>query len=91
VLPGLSDVPRSLAIKSAPAITKSEAATPPLNAFREDSEPTIQPAPDLNTTAPLPPQADPLTRKMADSTEKKMMKKILRTISGNAEASRAHR
>jgi hypothetical protein len=91
VLPGLSDIPSAvLHVKSAPAITKSEAATPPLNAFREDSEPAIQPVPDGNIAAPLPPHADPISQKSADSADKKMMKKILRTISGSAEAPHQH-
>jgi hypothetical protein len=93
VLPGLSDVPSAaLRVNSAPAITKSEAATPPINAFRADSEPTIQPAPDSVTiAAPLPPPSDPISRKTVDSTDKKAMKKILRSISGTADPSRPRR
>jgi hypothetical protein len=91
VLPGLSDIPTAaLHVNSAPAITKSEAATPTLNSFREDSEPAIQPAPDASIDAPLPTQADPIARKTADSTDKKTMKKILRTISGSGEVGRSH-
>jgi hypothetical protein len=93
VLPGLSDVPNSaFHKKSPPAITKTEAATPPLNAFIPDSEPAIQPAPDsVDIAAPLPQQPEALTRKPTDSTEKKAMKKILRTISGATETSRQRR
>jgi hypothetical protein len=93
VLPRLSDVPHPIQVNSAPAITKSEAATPPLNAFKPDSEPMVQPAPEsVDIAAPLPQRSSALPTKTADSTQKKAMKGILRTISGTAtESSRPRR
>jgi hypothetical protein len=92
VLPGLPAVPRS-SIRSrgavrptaaAPLPTESAAATPPYAAFRADSESGIQPAPSVDITAPVPLSGDPLARKMVDSTGKKTLKRILRTIGGTA-------
>ena len=65
--------------------SRSEAATPPYDAFRADSASGIQPAPtSINIAAPAPPNGDSLARKMVDSTGKKTLKRILRTIGGTA-------
>jgi hypothetical protein len=64
--------------------SRSEAATPPYDAFRADSG-AIQPAPtSIDIAAPVPPNGDSLARKMVDSTGKKTLKRILRTIGGTA-------
>ena len=64
--------------------SRSEAATPPYDAFRADSG-SIQPAPaSIDIAAPVPPNGDSLARKMVDSTGKKTLKRILRTIGGTA-------
>jgi hypothetical protein len=64
--------------------SRSEAATPPYDAFRADSA-SIQPAPtSIDIAAPVPPNGDSLARKMVDSTGKKTLKRILRTIGGTA-------
>ena len=94
VMTRLSDLPtRGTRINNAPPITKSEAATPPLNAFVSDSEPPVQAAPEsVEIAAPLPQRSVPLTSKTTDSTDKKALKGILRTISGTAtEPSRTRR
>ena len=73
--------------------SRSEAATPPYDAFRADSA-SIQPAPtSIDIAAPVPPNGDSLARKMVDSTGKKTLKRILRTIGGTAttEATRPKR
>jgi hypothetical protein len=94
VLPGLPGVPRS-GIRStsaarprsaAPLPTESAAATPPYAAFRADSESGIQPAPSMDITAPAALNGDSLAKKMVDSTGKKTLKRILRTIGGTAPA-----
>jgi len=65
--------------------SRSEAATPPYDAFRADSASGIQPAPaSIDIAAPAPPNGDSLARKMVDSTGKKTLKRILRTIGGTA-------
>jgi hypothetical protein len=65
--------------------SRSEAATPPYDAFRADSASGIQPAPtSIDIAAPVPPNGDSLARKMVDSTGKKTLKRILRTIGGTA-------
>jgi hypothetical protein len=93
VLPGLSAVPRSRSAArptSAPLPTESAAATPPYAAFRADSESGIQPAPaSVDIAAPAPLNSDPLARKMVDSTGKKTLRRILRTVSGTAPAEQA--
>jgi hypothetical protein len=62
----------------------SEAATLPYDAFRADSA-SIQPAPtSIEIAAPAPLNSDSLARKMVDSTGKKTLKRILRTIGGTA-------
>jgi hypothetical protein len=94
VLPGLPSVPRAdFGRALAPRLTHTEAATPPLDAFRRDSESVIQPAPKaVEIAAPIPTRPDSLTRKMVDSTGKKTLKRILRTIGGApAEQPRAKR
>jgi hypothetical protein len=64
--------------------SRSEAATPPYDAFRADSG-SIQSAPaSIDIAAPVPPNGDSLARKMVDSTGKKTLKRILRTIGGTA-------
>jgi hypothetical protein len=64
--------------------SRSEAATLPYDAFRADSA-SIQPAPtSIDIAAPAPPNGDSLARKMVDSTGKKTLKRILRTIGGTA-------
>jgi hypothetical protein len=64
--------------------SRSEAATPPYDAFRADSA-SIQPAPtSIDIAAPVPPNGDSLARKMVDSTGKKTLKRNLRTIGGTA-------
>jgi hypothetical protein len=65
--------------------SRSEAATPPYGAFRPDSAAGIQPAPtSINIAAPSPLNGDSLAGKMVDSTGKKTLKRILRTIGGTA-------
>ncbi len=65
--------------------SRSEAATPPYGAFRADSASGIQPAPtSVDIAAPAPLNGDALARKMVDSTGKKTLKRILRTIGGTA-------
>jgi len=74
--------------------SRSEAATPAYGAFRADSASGIQPAPtSIDIAAPAPPNGDSLARKMVDSTGKKTLKRILRTIGGTAttEATRPKR
>jgi hypothetical protein len=98
VLPGLSAVPHGGILSSqrgAPSLeSRSEAATPPLGAFRSESDSGIQPAPEsIDIAAPVPPNSDSLTRKMVDSTGKNALKRILRTIGGTptAEQTRSKR
>jgi hypothetical protein len=63
--------------------SRSDAATPPYDAFRTGSESGIQPAPaSADIAAPAPPSGDSLARRMVDSTGKKTLKRILRTIGG---------
>jgi hypothetical protein len=65
--------------------SRSEAATPPYDAFRADSASGIEPAPtSISIAAPAPLNGDSLARKMVDSTGKKTLKRILRTIGGPA-------
>jgi hypothetical protein len=65
--------------------SRSEAATPPYDAFRADSASGIEPAPtSIDIAAPAPLNSDALARKMVDSTGKKTLKRILRTIGGTA-------
>jgi hypothetical protein len=65
----------------------SEAATPSYGAFRADSASGIQPAPtSIDIAAPAPLNSDALARKMVDSTGKKTLKRILRTIGGTSTA-----
>lgn len=95
VLPGLPAVPRPEVRPPSPAPlpTESAAATPPLGAFRAESESGIQPAPaSVDIAAPIPVSSDSLARKMVDSTGKKTLKRILRTIGGTpAEKPRTKR
>jgi hypothetical protein len=91
VLPGLSAVPRSRGAgrptSAAPLPTESAAATPPYAAFRADSESGIQPAPtSVDIAAPPPLNSDSLARKLVDSTGKKTLRRVLRTIGGTAPA-----
>src|SRR4051812_6823961 len=79
VLPGLPMVSRpSLSTESA-----SQAATPSFEAFRPEPEPILEPAPSSGDIAsPTPVSNDSLTRKMVDSTGKKALKRLLKTIGG---------
>ena len=71
--------------EAAPLESRSEAATPAYDAFRADSASGIQPAPtSISIAAPAPLNGDSLARKMVDSTGKKTLKRILRTIGGTA-------
>jgi hypothetical protein len=75
---------------AAPLPTESAAATPPYGAFQADSASDIQPAPiSVDIAAPTPPSGDSLARRMVDSTGKKTLKRILRTIGGTAPAEQA--
>jgi hypothetical protein len=89
VLPGLPAVPRSAPRPSTaprPSLkSQSEAATPPLGAFQADSEAAIQPAPvSVDIAAPAPLSGDALAKSVVDSTGKKTLKRILRTIGGSS-------
>jgi len=67
--------------------SRSDAATPQYDAFRTGSESGIEPAPaSVDIAAPVAPRGDSLTRKMVDSTGKKTLKRILRSIGGAAAA-----
>jgi hypothetical protein len=82
VLPGIPGVALPGARSSiTPPITQSEAATPVLEAFPRDSESAIQPAPASDIAAPTGPRGDALAKRMVDSTGKKTLKRILRTVS----------
>ena len=71
--------------EAAPLESRSEAATPAYDAFRADSASGIQPAPtSISIDAPAPLNGDSLAKKMVDSTGKKTLKRILRTIGGTA-------
>jgi hypothetical protein len=71
--------------EAAPLESRSEAATPAYDAFPADSGSGIQPAPtSISIAAPAPLNGDSLARKMVDSTGKKTLKRILRTIGGTA-------
>jgi hypothetical protein len=89
VLPGLPAVPRP-ASRSSRLPTESAAATPPLAAFgTESSETTIQPAPSsVNIAAPAPISGAPIATKVVDSTGKKTLTRILRTIDGTSTQTR---
>jgi hypothetical protein len=64
--------------------SQSEAATAPLGAFRTDSGPAVPPAPEaVDIAAPAPISSSPLG-KIVDSTGKKTLKGILRTVAGTA-------
>jgi hypothetical protein len=86
VLPGLPGVPQTnFGRASASQRVHSEAATPPLDAFRGDTAVPIQPAPEaVVIAAPLPERSDSLSRKMVDSSGGRTLKRILRTIGGAA-------
>jgi hypothetical protein len=96
VIPGLPRISRpgashqraqTAAIPDTSLESQSEAATPPLDAFHPEAEPIIQPAPpSAEIAAPVPTGSDSLARKLIDSTNKKQMKRILRTISGTPTA-----
>jgi hypothetical protein len=89
VLPRLPTGPRLPSLES-----RSDAATPPLGAFRAESDTGIQPAPaSIDIAAPVPQSGDSLAKKMVDSSGKKTLKRILRTISGTpaAEQTRSKR
>src|SRR4051794_28022813 len=80
LLPGLPGIsrPTSLSTESA-----SQAATPSFEAFRPEPDPILEPAPASGDIAsPAPASNDSLTRKMVDSTGKKALKGLLKTIGG---------
>jgi hypothetical protein len=78
VLPGLPMTSRPLSTESA-----SQAATPSFEAFRPEPEPILEPAPSSGDIAlPAPVSNDSLARKMVDSTGKKALKRLLKTIGG---------
>src|SRR4051812_30080221 len=79
VLPGLPAIPgTTLGTESA-----SQAATPSVEAFRPEPDPILEPAPAAGDIAsPAPVSNDSLTRKMVDSTGKKALKRLLKTIGG---------
>jgi hypothetical protein len=80
LLPGLPAIPRSGSLPTESAV---QAATPSFEAFRPEPEPILEPAPATGDIAsPAPVSTDSLTRKMVDSTGKKTMKRILKTIGG---------
>ena len=67
--------------------SQSEAATPTLTAFQPEPEAAIQPAPSAaDIAAPAPLSGEPLTKNIVDSTGKKTLKGILRTIGGSSSA-----
>jgi hypothetical protein len=54
----------------------------PMSPVATELPPEIEPAPDsIDVTAPATPKADSLTTKMADSTNKKALKGVLRAVS----------
>jgi hypothetical protein len=74
VLPGLPTLTPALRSSSAPA-------SPQLGAFPSDSNSGIQPAPDTGEiVAPVPPSGQSLSGKVVDSTSKKALNRILRSI-----------
>jgi hypothetical protein len=80
VLPGLPRVTRPSAL---PTESASQAATPSFEAFRPEPEPILEPAPASGDIAsPAPASNDSLARKMVDSTGKKALKRLLKTIGG---------
>ena len=71
-----------------------QAATPPFEAFRPAPEPVLEPAPASgDIVAPVPASSDSLTKRVVDSTGKKTLKRILRSVSGTptAEPTRSKR
>jgi hypothetical protein len=88
VLPGLPVPRRSTA--SLPTESAVQAATPSFEAFRPEPEPVIEAAPASgDIAAPVPATNDSLARKMVDSTGKKTLKRILRTVGGTPAAEQA--
>jgi hypothetical protein len=82
VLPGLPVVPRPSSLSTESA---SQAATPSFEAFRPEPDPILEPAPaSADIASPAPASNDSLARKMVDSTGKKAMKRLLKTIGGTA-------
>ena len=82
VMPGLPVVRRPASL---PTESASQAATPSFEAFRPEPDPILEPAPaSTEIAAPAPATNDSLTRKMVDSTGKKALKGILKTIGGTA-------
>ncbi len=77
-LPGIPGRPASLPTESA-----TQAATPSFEAFRPEPEPVLEPAPgSAEIAAPVPVTNDSLTKKLVDSTNKKALKGLLKTIGG---------
>jgi hypothetical protein len=80
VLPGLPGIPRPASL---PTESASQAATPSFEAFRPEPDPILEPAPASGDIAsPSAVTNDSLTRKMVDSTGKKALKRLLKTIGG---------
>jgi hypothetical protein len=80
VLPGLPAIPRTTPLATESA---SQAATPSFETFRPEPDPILEPAPAAGDIAsPAPVSNDSLTRKMVDSTGKKALKRLLKTIGG---------
>jgi hypothetical protein len=80
VLPGLPGMPRPTSLSTESA---SQAATPSFEAFRPEPDPILEPAPaSADIASPAPASNDSLARKMVDSTGKKAMKRLLKTIGG---------
>jgi hypothetical protein len=80
VLPGLPVISRPASL---PTESASQAATPSFEAFRPEPDPILEPAPASGDIAsPSPVSNDSLTRKMVDSTGKKALKRLLKTIGG---------
>jgi hypothetical protein len=83
VLPGIPDVPGGRSLLSTESA--SQAATPSFEAFRPEPEPVLEPAPATDIASPVPVTNDSLTRKMVDSSGKKAMKGLLKTIGGTPQ------
>jgi hypothetical protein len=84
VLPGIPGVTGGRSLL--PTESASQAATPSFEAFRPEPEPILEPAPAATDIAsPAPVSNDSLTRKMVDSSGKKAMKGLLRTIGGTPQ------
>jgi hypothetical protein len=88
-MPGLQSLPVSSLKASTRPAPKAEAPKPaPIDSAADSLE--IQPAPDAaEITVTVPSGAEPLGPKLVDSTGKKTLKRILRTIEGSPTAGRS--